>query len=74
MQKGNIFGAMDEQTFNWLKSCIETAPDTNSLEGIRVTIELFYELDKDFDSFDKLINLILKQQNTLTNATPNNPS
>ena len=65
---------MDGKTFDWLQDCILTAPDTNSLEGIRVTIEWFYDMDKDFDSFDKLINLILKQQNTLNNATPNNPS
>ena len=65
---------MDSKTFDWLQDCILTAPDTNSLEGIRVTIEWFYELDKDFDSFDKLIKFILKQQNTLNNATPNNPS
>lgn len=65
---------MDSRTFDWLKDCIETAPDNNSLEGIRITIEWFYELDKDFDSFDKLINLILNQQNILNNATPNNPS
>lgn len=61
MRKGNIFGAMDEQTFNWLKSCIETAPDNNSLEGIRITIEWFYDIDKDFDSFSLLIELINKK-------------
>lgn len=62
MQSDSIFDSMDERTFLWLQDCILTAPDTNSLEGIRVTIEWFYELDKDFDSFDKLINLILKKQ------------
>ena len=74
MQSDSIFDSMDEKTFNWLSDCILTAPDINSLEGIRITIEWFYELDKDFDSFDKLINLILKKQNELINATPNSPS
>lgn len=58
---------MDIQTRMWIESCIETAPDTNSLDGIRVTIEWFYDLDKDFESFDKLINKILEQEKTLKN-------
>lgn len=65
MRTNNIFGAMDERTFLWLCECIETAPDTNSLEGIRVTIEWFYDIDKDFESFEKLINLILEKQKEL---------
>ena len=67
MQKDNIFGSMDERTFLWISECIETAPNTNSLDGIRVTIEWFYDLDKDFESFDKLINKILEQEKTLNN-------
>lgn len=59
---------MDSKTFEWLSVCIETAPDNNSLEGIRITIEWFYELDKDFDSFDKLINIIIQQEKTLNNG------
>ena len=58
---------MDIQTRMWIESCIETAPDTKSLDGIRVTIEWFYDLDKDFESFDKLINKILEQGKTLNN-------
>ena len=67
MDKETIIVPMDKQTFDWLLSCIETAPDTNSLDGIRVTIEWFYDLDKDFESFDKLINKILEQGKTLNN-------
>lgn len=74
MGKDNIFGAMDNKTFDWLCECIETAPDTNSLEGIRVTIEWFYDMDKDFESFELLLNKINEQFNTLTNATPNTTS
>ena len=70
MQSDSIFDSMDERTFLWLQDCILTAPDTNSLEGIRITIEWFYELDKDFDSFEKLINQITQQQEKLkTNLT-----
>ena len=58
MQTSYSFGSMDKQTFDWLTLCIETAPDIYSLDGIRVTIEWFYDLDKDFESFEKLINLI----------------
>lgn len=65
MQTNNIFEAMDEKTFSWLCDCILTAPDINSLEGIRVSIEWFYDIDKDFESFEKLINLILEKQKEL---------
>lgn len=65
---------MDSKTFEWMSVCIETAPDNNSLEGIRITIEWFYELDKDFESFEKLIKLILEKQKQLTNVTPTTTS
>ena len=56
---------MDIQTKKWLCECIDSAPDSYSLEGIRVTIEWFYELDKDFDSFNYLLNLIVEKGKTL---------
>ncbi len=56
---------MDIQTKQWLCECIDSAPDSYSLEGIRVTIEWFYELDKDFDSFNYLLNKIIEKQKTL---------
>jgi hypothetical protein len=56
---------MDRQTKKWLCECIDSAPDSYSLEGIRVTIEWFYELDKDFDSFNYLLNLIVEKGKTL---------
>lgn len=68
MQTNNIFGAMDSKTFEWLCSCIETAPDTNSLDGIRVTIEWFYDMDKDFESFELLLNKINEQLKNLNNG------
>jgi hypothetical protein len=74
MRTSYSFGSMDKQTFDWLTLCIETAPDIYSLDGIRVTIEWFYDMDKDFESFELLLNKINEQIKTLTNATPNNPS
>lgn len=56
---------MDSQTKIWVEQCINTAPDIQSLEGIRVTIEWFYELDKDMDSFNYLLNLIVEKGKTL---------
>lgn len=56
---------MDRQTKKWLCESINTAPNIYSLEGIRVTIEWFYELDKDFDSFNYLLNLIVEKGKTL---------
>ena len=53
--------SMDLQTKQWLVECIETAPDSYSLEGIRVTIEWFYGIDKDMDSFNYLLNLIVEK-------------
>lgn len=57
--------SMDNQTLQWLENCIETAPDIQSLDGIRVTIEWFYELDKDMESFNYLLNLIVEKGKTL---------
>ena len=59
------FAPMDEQTFRFLTECIDTAPNLDSLEGIRVTVEWFYDMDKDFKAFDYLINLISEKQKTL---------
>jgi hypothetical protein len=49
---------MDRQTKKWLCECIDSAPDSYS-------IEWFYELDKDFDSFNYLLNLIVEKGKTL---------
>ncbi len=57
--------SMDNQTLQWLENCILTAPDSYSLEGIRVTIEWFYELDKDMDSFNYLLNRIVEKEKML---------
>jgi hypothetical protein len=57
--------SMDIATQNWLENCIETAPDSYSLDGIRVTIEWFYSIDKDMDSFNYLLNKIVEKQKTL---------
>jgi len=65
MDKQSIFTTMDKQTFDWLLSCIETAPDTNSLDGIRVTLEWFYSIDKDMDSFNYLLNKIVEKEKTI---------
>lgn len=56
---------MDIQTRMWIESCIETAPDIYSLEGIRVTIEWFYGIDKDMDSFNYLLNQIVEKEKML---------
>lgn len=65
MEKQSIFTSMDSKTLTWLKECIETAPNEDSLNGILVTAEWFYSIDKDFESFEKLINLILEKQKML---------
>jgi len=57
--------SMDLQTKQWLVECIETAPDTNSLDGIRVTLEWFYSIDKDMDSFNYLLNKIVEKEKML---------
>jgi hypothetical protein len=57
--------SMDIATQNWLENCIETAPDSYSLDGIRVTIEWFYGIDKDMDSFNYLLNKIIEKQKIL---------
>ena len=56
---------MDIQTQNWLETCIETAPNELSLIGCQETIEWFYELDKDMDSFNYLLNKIIEKQKIL---------
>ena len=65
LNKNVTLAPMDNQTLQWLETCILTAPDSYSLDGIRVTIEWFYELDKDFDSFNYLLNKIVEKQKTL---------
>jgi hypothetical protein len=57
--------SMDNQTLQWLENCILTAPDSYSLDGIRVTLEWFYSIDKDMDSFNYLLNKIVEKQKTL---------
>lgn len=53
-----IFGTMDKQTLNWLLDAIETAPNIESLDGVRFTIEWFYDMDKDFETFEYLMGRI----------------
>jgi hypothetical protein len=65
LNKNVTLAPMDNQTLQWIENCIETAPDSYSLDGIRVTIEWFYELDKDMDSFNYLLNKIVEKQKTL---------
>jgi len=57
--------SMDNQTLQWLENCIETAPDSYSLDGIRVTLEWFYSIDKDMDSFNYLLNRIVEKEKML---------
>jgi hypothetical protein len=54
--------SMDLQTKQWLCECIDSAPDSYSLDGIRVTIEWFYSIDKDMDSFNYLLNKIIEKE------------
>jgi hypothetical protein len=58
MDKQSIFTTMDNQTLQWLKESIETAPNQECLDGILVTVEWFYSIDKDFGSFSVLVELI----------------
>ena len=64
MEKQSIFTTMDNQTLQWLKECIETAPNEDSLNGILVTVEWFYSIDKDFGSFSVLVELINEKNKT----------
>lgn len=59
------FTSMEENTKKWVAEAISTAPNKDSLEGIRITIEWFYDMDKDFDSFSELIELINKKDKNL---------
>jgi|JI8StandDraft_2_1071088.scaffolds.fasta_scaffold763849_1 hypothetical protein len=61
MDKETIIVPMDNQTLQWLKECIDTAPNEDSLNGILVTLEWFYSIDKDFGSFSVLVELINKK-------------
>lgn len=54
----DIFGTMDKQTLSWLLDAIETAPNIESLDGVRVTVEWFYDMDKDFETFEYLMGRI----------------
>lgn len=65
MESNVSIAPMDIQTKQWLIGCIETAPNIQALEGIRVTLEWFYELDKDFESFNYLLNYIVEKSKTL---------
>lgn len=56
---------MDLQTKQWLISCIDSAPDSYSLDGIRVTLEWFYSIDKDFDTFTYFIERVNQKQKLL---------
>jgi hypothetical protein len=62
LNKNVTLAPMDNQTLQWLETCILTAPDSYSLEGIRVTIEWFYSIDKDMDSFNYLLNKIIEKE------------
>lgn len=63
MDKETIIVPMDNQTLQWLKDSIETAPNQECLDGILVTAEWFYSIDKDFGSFSVLAELINKKKN-----------
>lgn len=65
LNKNVTLAPMDIQTQNWLEECIKTAPDSYSLEGIRVTLEWFYSIDKDMDSFNYLLNRIVEKEKML---------
>ena len=65
MESNGSIVPMDIQTKQWLCECINTAPDSYSLEGIRVTIEWFYSIDKDMDSFNYLLNKIVEKEKML---------
>lgn len=52
---------MSRDMFKWLVGCVESAPDNKCLEGIRITIEWVYSIDKDWEAFCELINLINKK-------------
>lgn len=65
MEKQSIFTTMDNQTFSWISGCIETAPNEDSLNGILVTLEWFYSIDKDFGSFSVLVELINQKKNEM---------
>lgn len=54
----DIFGTMDKQTLSWLLDAIETSPNLESLDGVRVTVEWFYDMDKDFETFEYLMGRI----------------
>lgn len=65
MDKQSIFTTMDNQTLQWLKESIETAPNQECLDGILVTVEWFYSIDKDMDSFNYLLNQIVEKEKML---------
>ena len=65
MESNGSIVPMDIQTKQWLIGCIDSAPDSYSLEGIRVTIEWFYSIDKDIDSFDYFLNRIVEKYKLL---------
>lgn len=56
---------MDEQTKKWLIDCIDTAPNQDSLNGIITTLEFFYSIDKDFDTFSYFIERVNQKQKLL---------
>lgn len=65
MKEETIIAPMDNQTLMWLTQCISSAPNEDSLDGILVTLEWFYGIDKDFSSFSVLVELINQKKNEL---------
>lgn len=60
-----ILAPMDIQTLSWLTDAIDTAPNLESLEGVKITVEWFYEMDKDFKSYSYLIDRINEKSKLL---------
>lgn len=58
----DTFGVMDRNTLLWLTEWIDTAPDELSLIGCLETVEWFYSIDKDEESYNYLINRIKEKQ------------
>jgi hypothetical protein len=56
---------MDDLTKRWLIDCIDTAPNQDSLNGIITTLEFFYSIDKDFDTFSYFIERVNQKQKLL---------
>lgn len=59
------FEPMDKATMLWLEQWVNTAPDELSLIGCLETVEWFYSIDKDEESYNYLVNKIKEKQKLL---------